>query len=120
MTEFFNDGGWTMFPTALFGVLTVVASLVLAVRPERRFVPLVLSLSALTMMTGFLGTMIGLTGVVKATTNAAPADAASIISACATQALNSLMLASLLVVVAFLGVVSSALRVATTRPAAAS
>lgn len=117
MMDFFIEGGWTMYPTALFGVLTVVSSLVLAVRPEVRFVPLFLSLSALTFMTGFLGTMVGLTGVVKATANADAADVKAIVTACATQSLNSLMLASIFVVLAILAVASGALRLALARPA---
>ncbi|MDP1824448.1 MAG: hypothetical protein Q8L48_14435 [Archangium sp.] len=114
MTDFFAEGGWTMYPTMLFGALTVGWSLVLAARPERRFVPLFLALGALTTMTGFLGTLWGLTGLVKASANAAPADVQTIMSACATQALNSLLLGSVLVVVATLGAASGALRVALT------
>ncbi len=115
MTNFFDEGGWTMFPTLLFGGLTVLASLVLAWRPERRFIPLFLSLSALTLMTGFLGTMWGVTGLVKAWANADIADVQMIMTACATQALNSLLLASVLVVIAVLGATSGALRVAVAR-----
>jgi predicted lysophospholipase L1 biosynthesis ABC-type transport system permease subunit len=111
MTDIFDEGGWTMYPTALFGALTVLVSLVLAVRPERRFV----SLSALTVMTGVVGVMWGLTGMVKAATNAAPQDLQTIVAACATQALNSLLLAFVLVVVATLGATSGALRVAIAR-----
>ncbi len=117
MADFFNEGGWTMYPTMLFGFLAVLSSLVLAARPERRFVPLVVSLSALTIATGFLGTMWGLTGLVKASANAAPADLQALMTACATQALNSLMLACLCVVVAIVGSTAGALRVAVARPA---
>lgn len=115
MTDLFDEGGWTMYPTALFGALTVLVSLVLAVRPERRFVPLFVSLSALTVMTGVVGVMWGLTGMVKAATNAAPQDLQTIVAACATQALNSLLLAFVLVVFATLGATSGALRVAIAR-----
>lgn len=111
MTDLFSEGGWTTYPTALFGALTVLSSLVLAARPERRFVPLLVSLCALTMMTGFLGTMWGAAGLVKSAANAAPADAQALMSACATQALNSLLLASACVALALLGAASGALRV---------
>jgi hypothetical protein len=115
MSELYSEGGWTMYPTTLFGVLTVVVALVLAVRPERRFVPLFISTSALTIMTGMLGTVVGLTGVVKAAANADAVDLKEIITACATQALNSMLVALVCVVVALLGVGAGALRVATTR-----
>ena len=81
MTQFFDEGGWTMFPTMLFGVLTVIASL-------------------------------------KAYANADVADLKMIMTACATQALNSLLLASVLVVFGILGATSGALRVAISRPTA--
>ena len=112
MADFFAEAGWTVFPTALFGVLAVAASLVLAARPERRFLPLMLSLSGLTLFTGLLGTMWGMAGVVKAMANAAAADLHEIGAACATQALDSLLLACVFVVLAMLAASSGALRVA--------
>jgi hypothetical protein len=119
MAQLFSEGGWTMYPTALFGALAVLASLVIAARPERRYVPLLVSLCALTVATGFLGTMWGATGLVKALENAAPEDARVIVLACATQALNSLLLASICVVLAILGATSGALRVSLAKPATA-
>ena len=116
MGDFFNEGGFTMYPTMLFGLLAVLSSLVLAARPEARYVPMFISLCALTVMTGFLGTMVGVTGLVKASANAAPADMQMIMTACATQALNSLLLASGLVVVGILGATSGAVRFAIARP----
>lgn len=115
MNEFYQEGGWTMFPATLFGVLAVLSSLLLAVRPERRFVPLFLSLNGLTLMTGLLGTLWGLTGVVKAATNADPMDVKLIVSACATQALNTLLLGLMFVVAALLGAALGAGRVALAR-----
>lgn len=119
MMEFFGEGGWTMYPTALFGLMAVASSLLLAVRPERRFVPLVISLGCLTLLSGFVGTMWGMTGVVKAAANAAPENMKEIVTACAIQALSSLRLASVLVVFTAMGAVSGAFRVAISRPAAA-
>lgn len=120
MFEFFDEGGWTMYPTMLFGLLAVLASLLLAVRPEARFVPMFVSLCALTFATGFLGTLWGVTGLVKASANADPADVKMIMTACATQALNSLLLASLFLVIGILGATSGAVRFAVTRPRLAS
>ncbi len=110
-----------MFPTAFFGALAVLCSMLIASKPERRFVPLFLSLNALTLMAGFVGTMVGVSGVVRATANADAADLKMIVTACAIQALNSLTLASALVVLALLGATAGAVRVArrTTSPVAA-
>jgi hypothetical protein len=117
MTEFYAEGGWTMYPTTLFGLLALASAALLVARPERRFVPLFLSLNALTLFTGFLGTLWGLTGAVKATLNAAPADVQTIVGACCTQALSSLLLASVFVVVGLMGAASGAVRVALSPPA---
>ncbi len=112
MTELFLEGGWTTYPTALFGVLAVVAGVQVARVPTKRFVPLLVSLSALTMTTGFLGTIWGLAGIVKSVGNAAPEDTRMLVLACATQALNSLLIGSMLVVVALIAASSGALRLA--------
>jgi hypothetical protein len=49
-----------MYPTALFGILMVGAALAYAVKPEKRFVPLQISLGILTLSAGALGTITGL------------------------------------------------------------
>lgn len=116
METLFTEGGWTMVPTMLFGLLTLGVSALIAVRPERRFVPLLVSLGSLSLFSGFLGTMWGLTGMVKAFENAAAADVRAIMTACATQALNSLLLAALLVTLSLIGASLGALRVARSRP----
>lgn len=116
MGALFSEGGWTMYPTMLFGLLTLCVSALIAARPERRFVPLLVSLGSLSLFSGFLGTMWGLTGMVKAFENAAPEDTRTIMTACATQALNSLLLAALLVTLSLVGASLGAVRVAMTRP----
>jgi hypothetical protein len=58
--NFYLEGGWGMYPTTLFGFLLVASGVLLLLRPERRFVPLVLSLGLLTLTSGMLGTAMGL------------------------------------------------------------
>lgn len=115
MLDLYTEGGWTMFPTTLFGFLAMGAAAVIALRPERRFVPLVISLSVMTLCTAFLGSVIGVFGVVKATANAAPADVSTIVTACATQALSSLLVAFVCLTLANLGTAAGALRHALAR-----
>jgi hypothetical protein len=62
MIEAFRMGGWGMFPTALFGLVLIAATIRYAQRPERRFVPLQLSLGIMTIASGGLGFV---TGVIK-------------------------------------------------------
>jgi hypothetical protein len=56
----FRRGGFGMFPTAFFGVLLIAAAVLYALRPEKRFVPLQISLGILTMTAGALGFVTGL------------------------------------------------------------
>ena len=60
MGEAFRAGGWGMFPTVIFGLSMVAASVKYAMAPERRFVPLQLSLGVLTLASGGLGFVMGL------------------------------------------------------------
>jgi hypothetical protein len=60
MLDAFHRGGWGMVPTLVFGVLMVLASLQYAARPERRLVPLLVSLGLITVVSGGLGTVTGM------------------------------------------------------------
>ena len=62
MPSWFQLGGFAMWITLPFGALSVVAAALYARRPERRLVPLVLSLGVMTLMSGSLGFV---TGVIK-------------------------------------------------------
>jgi hypothetical protein len=60
MLEAFRLGGFGMFPTLLCGVLTIAVSVRYAVRPEKRFTPLLVSLNTMTLIAGLLGFVTGL------------------------------------------------------------
>lgn len=60
MGEAFKMGGWGMIPTTFFGLLLIGVAIRYAVSPERRFVPLQLSLGILTLTTGGLGFVTGM------------------------------------------------------------
>ena len=62
MVQWFSLGGYPMWVTLLFGVFSIGAAARYAVRPERRFVPLVVSLGSMTFLSGSLGFV---TGVIK-------------------------------------------------------
>jgi hypothetical protein len=57
--ELFRDGGWGMYPTLVCGLVLVGAALKYALRPERRFVPLLVALNLLTLSAGALGFVSG-------------------------------------------------------------
>ena len=60
MKEAFHLGGWGMWPTLCIGILLLGVAAVYAVRPEKRFLPLFLSLSVMTIISGSLGFVMGL------------------------------------------------------------
>jgi hypothetical protein len=62
LSDAFAQGGPGMIPTAIFGLLLVGVSLLYAVRPEKRFVPLLVSTTALTLVAGAFGFV---SGVIK-------------------------------------------------------
>jgi biopolymer transport protein ExbB/TolQ len=73
MTEWFSLGGFPMWATLLFGVLSIGAAARYAIRPERRFVPLVVSLGSMTLLSGLFGFVTGLAKSLNAL-DAMPAD----------------------------------------------
>lgn len=97
MGTFFRDGGWGMYPTTLFGFLLVAAGVLCLLRPERRFVPLVLCLGALTLSSGLLGTTTGLVNTFHYLPRVPEVDQRFTIAAlgCA-ESLNNLVLALIL------------------------
>jgi ABC-type Fe3+ transport system permease subunit len=60
MLESFRLGGWGMWLTLICGVPLIYTSVRYARRPERRWVPLILSLGILTLCSGGLGFTSGL------------------------------------------------------------
>lgn len=110
MWEAFREGGWGMIPTLVFGALLVVAGLRYALRPERRFVPLLVGLGITTLMTGGLGFV---TGVIKSF-RAASGDEALVRFALAgvAESAQNIVLALGLALLAMLAVCAGALQVA--------
>ncbi len=102
MIEAFRNGGWGMFPTALFGVICLVVAARYALRPERRLIPLQLALGVVTVLTGCLGFVAGLI----TTTNAlhqVPENRVPLIGALGFgESLHNVALALILVVLAAL------------------
>ena len=60
MPNWFMLGGFAMWLTLVFGILTIVAAARYAARPSRAYVPLTLSLGVMTCLSGGLGFVTGL------------------------------------------------------------
>jgi hypothetical protein len=117
-TSFFRDGGWGMYPTSIFGFLLIASAVLLVLRPERRFVALVVSLGVVTLGAGVLGTLVGIVNTFRYVTTLPAADQLKVTTLGAAESLNNLVLAIMLVVLASILAAVAALRATRTSAAA--
>lgn len=108
MFNAFTAGGWGMYPTLVFGLMLVAVSLRYAIRPERRWIPLMTSLGLLTLFAGGLGFT---TGVIAALTMVTP-DTTVMALYGLGEALNNFALAFLLLVMGAIAAALGSLRLA--------
>lgn len=97
LSDFFKAGGWGMYPTAIFGFLLVASSVLFMLRPERRFVPLLVSLGAMTLSTGLLSFTLGLVHTFLYLHQVAPEKQLGIAAAGCAESLHNILLALLLI-----------------------
>lgn len=116
--NFFKAGGFGMYPTMLFGFFFVAVSVLFLLRPERRFLPLVASLGAVTFGSGLLGTSLGVVTTFHYLQQVPAADQVIVAALGCAESLNNLVLALIIVVATGLLVSIGALRLS--RAAAAS
>lgn len=118
MREAFHMGGWGMYPTLIFGVFLIAASARYAVRPDKRLVPLQISLGLTTLFAGCLGFV---TGVIKSldALDGVPPEKRWIWLLGVGESLNDIGLALALVIIASLAAAVGALRLAYAKPEAA-
>jgi len=110
--DFFRDGGWGMYPTTLFGFFLVASAVLLLLRPERRWVPLVVSLGVMTFGAGLLGTTTNLINTFRYVQNVALPDQVQIAALGCAESLNNVVLALVIVVFSTLLATVAALRAA--------
>ncbi|HEY4120292.1 MAG TPA: hypothetical protein VGM56_20645 [Byssovorax sp.] len=115
MMDAFKSGGFGMYPTTIFGLLLVAAAVRYAMSPERRFVPLQLSLGVLTLAAGTLGCV---TGAIKSASALydVPADKRSLFILGLGESLNNVGCALALVALAALVASVGAARLASMTP----
>ena len=118
--NFWEAGGFGMYPTAIFGVLLIAASVGFAVFPERRFVPLVVSLSVVAVGSGLLGCTAGFITTFRYIQGVPEAKQHAITLMGISESLNNVALAFGFLVLATLVASGGALRLALTsrRPGA--
>jgi len=114
MREMFHLGGFGMYPTTIFGLMLVAACVRYAVSPERRFVPLQVSLGIVTLASGGLGFV---TGVVKSiTAGGVGPDQRWLWVVGLGESLTNVVLALMLIVLGALAATVGALRLAREAP----
>jgi hypothetical protein len=113
--DFFRDGGWGMYPTTLFGFFLVASAVLLLLRPERRWVPLVVSLGVMTFGAGLLGTATGLITTFRYLQKVPLPDQVQIAALGCAESLNNVVLALVIVVFSTLLASVAALRAAAPR-----
>ncbi|MFT3766923.1 MAG: hypothetical protein QM820_15605 [Minicystis sp.] len=115
MSEAFHMGGWGMYPTLIFGLILITASTRYAVRPDRRLVPLQISLGLITFFAGCLGFV---TGTIKSLTalDSVAADQRWVWIMGVGESLNCIALALALLVVASIAGAIGAVRIARGAP----
>jgi hypothetical protein len=108
MSNFFRDGGFGMFPTAGFGFFLVIAAVLVAVRPERRYHAVWNGLAVATVASAFLGTVTGLINTLRFAA-AHPEEPHAVVIGCA-ESLNVVMLGLILTTLSSLGLIIGAVR----------
>lgn len=96
--NFFESGGFGMYPTSLFGFLLVAAGVVLTLRPERRFVRLVVSLGVLTLGSGVLSACVGVVNTLHYLRRVPAGEQLKIAAIGCAESFHNVVLALILVV----------------------
>jgi hypothetical protein len=114
---FFEAGGWGMYPTATFGFVLVAAGVLFVLRPERRFVPLVLSLALMTLGSGVLSGTVGIVNTLHYVARVPAGERFAVVVLGCAESLHNVVLA--LIVTVLTGLLSSLAALRAARAAAA-
>ncbi|MBI5545798.1 MAG: hypothetical protein HY901_18060 [Deltaproteobacteria bacterium] len=116
--NFFEAGGFGMYPTSLFGFFLVAAAVIYALRPERGFFVLTGCLGLLTLSSGLLGFTTGLVNTFRYLEKVPNEKLLTIAALGCAESLNNVVLALILVTLTSLIVSVGALRAARSAPRA--
>jgi len=96
MWEFFRDGGIGMYLVLVFGFPLIATSALHALRPERRQLPLLVSLGLATLVSGALGFSLGLMMTFRYIQNVPQPDQFKISALGFAESITNLILALML------------------------
>jgi vacuolar-type H+-ATPase subunit I/STV1 len=109
LIHWFKEGGFTMFPTLACGAALIAVAVQYAQKPSGRWVPLLLSLGTLTLLSGLAGLVMGIIAT-SAVGNAPDLPTARIAILGVGESLHNLALALVLGMVAASAVTVGAYR----------
>lgn len=111
-SNFYLEGGFGMLPTTLFGFSLVAAGALYLLRPEKRFYGLLLSLGLLNLVSGLLGTTVGVINTFHYLERVAPAEQFKLTALGCAESLNNMVLAFIFLALTLLLVAIGAYRAA--------
>jgi hypothetical protein len=114
---YFRDGGWGMYPTLVCGLVLLAAALKYALRPERRFVPLLVALNVLTLSAGALGFVSGVITTARYLEGVGETRSALVAFLGIGESLNNVGCALMFVTAAAIAVTLGTWKIAFQRPA---
>jgi hypothetical protein len=91
-----------MWPTLIFGIGFVATALLYATRPERRFVPLLLSIGVMTVGSGLLGFAMGVITTFHFAAQRVPPEQHSLVLQGFAESTNNIVFALIFVVMSAL------------------
>lgn len=112
IAEKFHEGGWPMFPVLVLGLLMIVAAGRYAVRPDARNLLIARLMGQVTLVFGFLGSVLGMIHCLGAMSEVPNELVVKITLLGLGESINNIALALLLTVVAGLVTAAGALRAA--------
>jgi hypothetical protein len=115
--ELFRDGGWGMYPTLACGLVLLAAALKYALRPERRFVPLLVALNILTLSAGALGFVSGVITTARHLEGVGETRSTLVAFLGVGESLNNVAFALMFVTAGAIAVTLGAWKIAFQRPA---
>jgi hypothetical protein len=101
MGTFFEEGGFGMYPTALFGFVLLAGAVLTVLRPAR-FWRLTAVMSGVTLCSGLLGTCIGIINTMKFVAHTTETELVKIGATGIAESTNNLVLALVIVIPAAL------------------
>ncbi len=108
--NFYQAGGWGMYPTSLFGFFLLAGALLFALRPELRLFPALACLAIATTASGLLGCTVGVVKTFHYLPEVPAGDQFLIATQGCAESLNNLVLALILLVLGALVTLAGAVR----------